>query len=200
MSFTYPELPAELSWKNEPLGWSISPPNSLNITAGPKTDLFNDPGSSSRTDTAPVALFTPPDTAFILSAKVTVGFGATYDAGTLQIRKGEDLWGKLCFEYSPQGKPTIVSVVTRGLSDDCNSTIIEGNQVYLRVASTGQTIAFHYSVDGRHWHLVRYFALGGLTNPQAGFSAQSPTGEQCQAWFTEINYRAGVLNDLRNGE
>ena len=49
-------------------------------------------------DNAPCALMTPPDPNFILSAKVSVGFGATYDAGALQIRVSEDRWAKLCFE------------------------------------------------------------------------------------------------------
>ncbi|MFN8455378.1 MAG: DUF1349 domain-containing protein [Anaerolineae bacterium] len=95
----------------------------------------------------------------------------------------------------------IVSVVTRGVSDDCNSTIIAGDeQVFLRVARQTNTFAFHYSHDGRLWHLVRYFGLGPLDQVQAGFSAQSPTGEQCQAKFSEISCRPGIIKDIRSGE
>jgi regulation of enolase protein 1 (concanavalin A-like superfamily) len=94
----------------------------------------------------------------------------------------------------------IVSVVTRGVSDDCNSVEIDGSEVYLRVARTPQTWAFHNSLDGRFWHFVRYFTLGKVDSPRVGFSAQSPTGAQCAAIFSEISYRAGSLRDLRNGE
>jgi hypothetical protein len=94
----------------------------------------------------------------------------------------------------------IVSVVTRGTSDDCNSVPIAGQTVYLRMARNAQTFAFHYSLDGRYWHMVRYFTLGSLGALQVGFSSQSPTGQQCRAVFSEINYRAGTLTDNRSGE
>jgi regulation of enolase protein 1 (concanavalin A-like superfamily) len=123
-----------------------------------------------------------------------------FDAGVLQVRERDDLWAKLCFEYSPQNQPMIVSVVTRGASDDCNSAVIDGDEVYLRIAVNPKTIAFHHSRDGRYWHLVRYFTLGALANPRVGFSAQSPTGERCTATFAEISYKAGRLGDIRSGE
>ena len=143
---------------------------------------------------------TPPDASFLLSAKVAVAFGATYDAGALQIRANSELGAKLCFEYSPQGRPMIVSVVTRGVSDDCNSVEIEGTEIYLRVARAPRTVAFHYSHDGRIWHLVRYFSLGQVDTLSVGFSAQSPTGVRCAVTFSDISYRAGSLNDNRSGE
>jgi regulation of enolase protein 1 (concanavalin A-like superfamily) len=100
-----------------------------------------------------------------------------------------------------EDEPMIVSVVTRGgKSDDCNSVAIEKPEAYLRMAVTPQTIAFHYSNDGRFWNFVRYFTLGKLENLRVGFSAQSPMGSQCKAVFSEINYRTGVLKDARNGE
>lgn len=91
-------------------------------------------------------------------------------------------------------------MVTRGVSDDCNSAVIESSEVYLRIARTPQTLAFHYSQDGRYWHLVRYFSLGKLDALRVGFSAQSPTGQKCTAVSSEINYRVGVLKDIRSGE
>lgn len=198
-TFTLPTLNDELHWRVPPLAWSLDPAG-LSITAGAQTDLFYDPAGTLVKDDAPVAMWTPPDANFLLSTRVKVGFGATFDAGTLQIRARDDLWAKLCFEYSPQGQPMIVSVVTRGVSDDCNSAIIRGNTIYLRVARTPQTLAFHYSHGGHTWHLVRYFSLGRLDTLAVGFSAQSPTGAGCTALFSEINYRAGTLNDLRSGE
>ena len=199
-AFTLPGIPGELQWKNPPLEWKVEPGPSLAILAGESTDLFSDPGGSAPKDNAPVALFAPPDENFLLSAKVTVQFASTFDAGVLQVRERDDLWAKLCFEYSPQGQPMIVSVVTRGTSDDCNSVPIAGQTVYLRMARNVQTFAFHYSLDGRYWHMVRYFTLGWLGALRVGFSSQSPTGQQCRAVFSEISYRAGTLADNRSGE
>jgi uncharacterized protein len=195
-----PTIPREIQWKNQPLDRKVGPDNSLTILAGEGTDWFIDPTGNYARDNAPSALFTPPDANFILSARVTVNFVSAFDAGAIQIRASEDLWAKLCFEYSPQQQPMIVSVVTRGTSDDSNSVIIEGREVYLRMAFTPETITFHYSRDGSYWHLVRYFSLGKLDQVEVGFSSQSPTGQKCAAVFSEISYRAGVLKDNRNGE
>lgn len=194
-------IPGELSWKNDPEDWEVGPENSLTITAGPKTDWFVEPsGSDWVASSAPAALFSPPDRNFLLSAKVTVDFGETFDAGVLMIYERDDLWAKLCFEYSPQNQPMIVTVVTRGMSDDCNSVAIDGNTVYLRVARIGTAFAFHYSLDGKVWTFVRYFTLGPFENLQVGFLTQSPTGQGCKARFSEIAYRPGMLKELRNGE
>ncbi len=198
--FTLPSVPGELYWKNPPLDWKVEPGPSLSILAGESTDLFTDPGGSAAKDNSPVALFAPPNENFLLSAKVTVAFASTFDAGVLQVRERDDLWAKLCFEYSPQRQPMIVSVVTRGTSDDCNSVPIQGNTVFLRSACNAQTFAFHYSLNGRYWHMVRYFTLGKLGALRVGFSAQSPTGKQCRAVFSEIGYRVGTLADNRSGE
>jgi len=199
-TFTLPAIPGEFQWHVLPVDWSFDPASGLSIVAGAQTDWFSDPAGDFVKDNAPCALMTPTDAHFLLSAKVAVAFGATYDAGVLQIRARDDLGAKLCFEYSPRGRHMIVSVVTRGVSDDCNSVEIDGSEVYLRVARTPQTVAFHYSLDGRVWHLVRYFSLGQADTVRVGFSAQSPTGQQCAAAFSEVNYRAGVLKDIRNGE
>ena len=133
-TLSFSPIPGDLQWKNDPAHWKVGPDNSLNITAGAKTDWFIEPsGSGSVSTNAPVALFRPPVENFLLSAKVTVNFASTFDAGVLFLHERDDVWAKLCFEYSPEHKPMVVSVVTRGVSDDCNSTVIDGNTVYLRV-------------------------------------------------------------------
>lgn len=198
--FSLPAIPGEFQWRHPPADWKVAPDHSLIIVAGEKTDWFIDPAGLYTSDNAPGALFTPPDTHFLLSARVRVDFASAFDAGAIQILANEALWAKLCFEYSPQQQPMIVSVVTRGISDDCNSAVIQGQEVYLRIAVTLQTIAFHYSLDGHYWNFVRYFSLGNPHTLAVGFSAQSPTGKQCQAVFSEISYQAGTLQENRNGE
>lgn len=195
-----PALPSVCEWKNSPTGWKTWADNNLAITAGGKTDWFIDPAGGFVRSTAPAALFTPPDACCLLNAKVSVSFASAFDAGGLLAEARGDLWAKVCFEYSPQGRPMVVSVVTRGVSDDCNSTVIEGVEVYLRIARTQKTLALHYSTDGRYWHLVRYFSLGTAPGMRMGFLSQSPTGEGCAAVFTEIGYKAGELKDIRSGE
>lgn len=198
---TLPSLPGDLQWKNGPADWKVGPDNSLSITAGAKTDWFVEPsGNAPVSNNAPAALFTPPDEQFLLSAKVTVHFASTFDAGVLLLYERDDLWAKLCFEYAPQNQPMIVSVVTRGFSDDCNSTVIDKNTVYLRVARMGGAFGLHYSLDGMYWQMVRYFTLGKVENLRIGFEAQSPTGEGCTVIFSEITYRSDLLKEMRTGE
>ena len=198
--FVHPSLPGRLSWRNRPREWRLDESGRLSIAAPAKTDLFYDPAGSARIDNSPCALFAPPDPAFLLSALVSVEFASTFDAGVLLLRGSDEAWAKLCFEFSPQREAMAVSVVTRGISDDCNSAVIENGTVHLRIAYTPITTSFHYSLDGSLWHLVRYFTLGRLKAPQVGFSSQSPTGGGCKAVFSEIRYRAGVLRDIRGGE
>ncbi|HEX2916133.1 MAG TPA: DUF1349 domain-containing protein [Chloroflexia bacterium] len=200
--FNLPLIPGTLQWRNDPVDTQVEDEKILIITAGETTDWFIDPDGTFARDNTPSALFIPPDDYFLLSAKVGVNFGSTYDAGVLQIFIRPDLGAKLCFEYSPQQQPMVVSVVTRGVSDDCNSVLIDGQEVYLRIFKKGTAFAFHYSLDGKYWHFVRYFSLGEFDSQdlRVGFLAQSPTGQKCTASFSEISYRQGSLKDLRNGE
>lgn len=197
---TLPSLPGPLTWRNDPVQATGEADDRLAVTAGADTDWFVDPAGGAIKSDAPVAFFTPSDATFRLSARVTVGFAATYDAGVLLLHVRDDLWAKLCFECSPQSEPMIVSVVTRGASDDCNSVVIDGHSVYLRVYRQGDVLAFHYSLDGQLWRLVRYFTLGPLGQPQIGLSAQSPTGKGCQVVFGDIRYQTAAIQDLRGGE
>jgi uncharacterized protein len=199
-SFRLESIPAALQWLKPPSAWSLQEHGGLEIISGERTDLFINPADGSVSAAAAAALFVPPPVSFLLAAKVTVGFAATFDAGVLLLYARENLWAKLCFELSPQRAPTVVSVVTRGESDDCNSTAIDGQSVWLRIAQNGRSTAFHYSLDGSLWHLVRFFSLGVSEGLRAGFCSQSPTGKGCRAVFSAIRCEKRTLGDLRSGE
>jgi regulation of enolase protein 1 (concanavalin A-like superfamily) len=198
--FRLPAIPVELEWRLDPVEWAVEHGSGLMIRAAAMTDLFVDPKDGNKQDAAPAALFVPPDRTFMLSARVTVGFSSTYDAGVLHVRAADDRWAKLCFEYSPQGEPMVVSVVNRGVSDDCNSVVVKGKTAWLRVSQGETATAFHYSLDGTRWSFVRYFSLGSLVGLRVGFSSQSPTGKGCRSEFSDIRYKPGFPKDLRGGE
>ncbi len=191
-------IPSPLTWLDPPMNWTIRD-GTFTITAGPKTDLFTDPRGEYVFDSSAKALFVPAEH-FLLSAKVDVGFATDFDAGVLIVWAGQDSWAKLCFEYSPQKQPMVVSVVNNVVSDDCNHVPIDGRQVYFRIAGLGKGVyAFHYSRDGHRWHFVRYFSLKSSNEARVGFSSQSPTGKSCIASFSEIKYEKRLLTDLRTG-
>jgi regulation of enolase protein 1 (concanavalin A-like superfamily) len=194
-----PGLPMPLRWLSEPVRSDVSEDGSLLIEAGPRTDWFVDPQGEAEPVLNAPALVGDPSGDYLLSARVRVDFAAAYDAGVLVLYAGERLWAKLCFEYSPQGEPMVVSVVTRGVSDDCNSFVVAGDAVWLRIARMGRAFAFHASTDGDRWQLVRHFALEAAGEPAVGFEAQSPTGDGCTATFADIRYEERRLADLRSG-
>lgn len=192
-----PAFPAPLRRLHEPAAWRIEGDDALTLSAGPNTDLFSDPGGPDRNNNAP-ALLGRLEGDFTLSARITTELKSTYDAGVLLLYAGEESWAKFCLELSPQGRPTIVSVVTRGVSDDCNSIPAEGDDIRLRISRVGSAFAFHVAIDSDFWHLIRYFALDG--DPEIGFLAQSPTGPGCTVTFSEITHTPKRLSDIRNGE
>lgn len=196
-TFSLPTLPAALTWLRAPVRSALDA-QALTIEAGALTDTFIDPRGAVDIADAPVALFTPPDAEFVFQARVAVDFRAMYDAGVIFIHGDSTHWAKLCFEFSPQDEPMIVSVVTRDSSDDCNSVVIDGREVYLRVSRNGLSWAFHYSRDGKVWRMVRTFRAQPAET-RIGFSAQSPRGQACQVRFTEIEWRQGGVADIRSG-
>jgi uncharacterized protein len=195
-----------VAWLPFPLAPEGYPPckyqvadGSLVMTGAAATDMFVDPAGAGAVPDAGRLAGPPPDGDFTLAARVTVDFGSSYDAGVLLLHAGERLWAKLCFELSPQRKPTAVTVVTRGTSDDCNSFNVDGRTLWLRMTRSGTAWAFHASTDGDWWRLLRYFSLGDGDPVKVGFLAQSPTGQGCTAAFERIAFRAGAPSDLRDG-
>jgi regulation of enolase protein 1 (concanavalin A-like superfamily) len=198
-----PSLPFPL----EPAG---SPPpgchvrrGALILSAAAGTDLFVDPAGADPGQVPDAGRFVglPPAGDFTLAAQVQVQFGSMYDAGALLLHARERHWAKVCLEYSPQQRPTAVTVVTRGVSDDCNSFEVTGDTLWLRITRSGAAWAFHASADGSAWRLLRYFALGGdpAELVRVGFLAQSPTGPGCTATFDHISFQPGAPMNLRDG-
>jgi uncharacterized protein len=172
----------------------------LTLVSGPKSDLFIDPaGDEGARPDAGRWTGLPGEDDFTFAARVTVAFASTFDAGVLLLYLSERRWAKLCYECSPQGKPTAVTVVTRSTSDDSNSFETAGGPLWLRITRSGRAWAFHASADGAYWQLLRYFTLGEASGARVGFLAQSPTGAGCTAVFDSVAYQLGAPADLRDG-
>ncbi|MHA6195382.1 DUF1349 domain-containing protein [Pseudomonas wadenswilerensis] len=173
----------------------------LSLTAAARTDWFFHPAGETRRANVIRAVMTVDEVVFTLSAKVSVDFRRAFDAGSLFVQVDEDNWAKLAFELSGAGEPTVVSVITRGTSDDADGPSLPGDAVWLRVHGNGDTLAFHFSVDGRHWRFLRWFTLPGLARRplRVGVATQAPTGEGCSARFSEFSLDYQPIVDLRNG-
>lgn len=172
----------------------------LTLVSGPKSRMFIDPaGDEGARPDAGRWTGLPGKDDFTFSARVTVAFASTFDAGVLLLYLSERRWAKLCYEFSPQRKPTAVTVVTRGTSDDSNSFETAGGPLWLRITRSGRAWAFHASADGAYWQLLRYFTLGEASGARVGFLAQSPTGAGCTAILDSVTYKPGAPADLRDG-
>ena len=194
----FPLIPNEdWSWRHDD--------GSVRVTAKPHSDFFIDPSgeggvAAESLMNAVAVVGEPPVGDFTFSSRVSVDFRDTFDAGTLFLWADETHWAKLCFEFSPDGTPMVVSVVTRGLSDDANGFNVDGHEVWLRVARQSGVWAFHASVDGERWNFVRAFSFSPLSSDvRVGLEVQSPTGEGCDVTFSDVAFRSVTLSDLRDG-
>lgn len=198
MNVAVPGVPP-LEWVNGPALAETRAPGVLVVTAAAGTDWTNDAFGGPQQHSASLLGFVPAGD-FSLSARARVRTTrTTFDAAVLAIWGDADHWAKLCFEYSPQRQSTIVSVVTNVYSDDCNSTAVSEDSVYLRVVRSGLGWAFHTSSDGQNWVFVRVFRLAYKGAVRVGFLAQAPMGDQCVAQFDHIIYSTTVPSDFRDG-
>jgi regulation of enolase protein 1 (concanavalin A-like superfamily) len=188
----------ELAWHVPPLEQVGLGGTSIGFAAGPRTDLFTDPGGADPQMGAPLLLGRPSGD-FQLSARVSAKLAAKFDAAALVLWASPSSWGKLALEYSPQREPSIVSVVTRGVSDDANSFAVPDAVAWLRISRRGETVAFHASIDGLWWSLVRFFTFTGAGEASAGFLVQSPTGDGAHGRFDQIEWAEEPLRELRDG-
>ncbi len=179
----------------------------LSMEAQPRTNYFVNPDGSPADHSAPVAALVIEAPVFSLYARVRTGLGSLYDAAGLIIETGDPAsgrvgeWGKCVIELSPFLRPTIVSVVTRDVSDDANGEELHTPEAHLRLHRNGPILAFHWSLDGAVWKLVRLFSLKGMDCPlRAGMIVQAPMGDALGAVFSGICLETGVTIDLRNGE
>jgi len=195
-----PGLPFPLETSGTPACEAAVAGATLALTAGPKSDMFIDPaGDEAARPDAGRLTGLPGDQDFTLAARVTVTFGEVFDAGVLLVYLSDRRWAKLCYEFSPQRRPTAVTVVTHGISDDSNSFATAGGPLWLRITRSGRAWAFHASEDGGYWQLVRYFSLGETSGARVGFLAQSPIGHGCTAVFDSIRFSLDVPANLRDG-
>jgi regulation of enolase protein 1 (concanavalin A-like superfamily) len=190
-------VPSGLQWRNMPVSWHVEHGSELTIVSGKDTDWFVDPFDGTIHNTAPMLLFIPAKD-YVFNAKVKVGFNTKWDAGALMVWADEHHWAKLSFELSPAKQPTLVTVVTRGLSDDCNSVPVSGDTVYLQIAKSGPAYVFYFSSDGKNWQIVRVFSLGEGLKPKIGFESQSPAGKRTEVVFSAIHYTAKKIGNIYN--
>jgi len=191
-------IPRGLFWENFPKSFTIGR-NNLVIQAGEKTDMFRDPNVTYNTDNAPKLLFRA-DEDFVLTTSIEHPFTNKWDGGAIVVKQDNMNWIKFCFEKDYTGARRVVSVVTRNISDDCNSSEINSNKVFYKVAKADNVFTLYYSIDGKKWFLVRHLQFDTTRGFTVGFLAQSPTGDKCEVRFSDIEYKPIKIKDPYLGQ
>ncbi|MEC0264784.1 DUF1349 domain-containing protein [Paenibacillus anseongense] len=189
-------LHSSLQWMNEPHEWTFSEQSALIITAPPRADFFHNPTEETRKNSAPF-LYTTTSENFILTTRVSVDIRDRNDSACLMVMADENNWAKLCYEDF-RGRPSIISVVTKDISDDCIGDYVGNVKPFFRVSRYDNCIAFHYSLDGNEWALVRYFGMKNSQSLKVGVVAQSPVGEGCVVKFDYLQLFPNTNKDVRN--
>jgi len=177
----------------------------LTVYAPAQTDYFNSPVKENGFFTNPVAnaslYYTELTGDFVFKTKVELEFKNFYDAAALLVYENENVWAKLALENSdlPCRKPAVVSVVTNRISDDCNGPVMDGNSVWFQISRVDDCFAFHYSVDGLEYNMVRVFTLPVGQTVKVGFEAQAPMGEGGNRYYSEISVENKRVQNIRAG-
>ena len=197
-SISIHSIPHGMFWENKAEKFSTTN-NGIIMAAGEKTDMFRDPNVTYNTDNAPKLLFTP-DSDFVLIASIEHSFSNKWDGGAIVLKQDSLNWIKFCFEKDYTGAKRVVSVVTKNISDDCNSVEIKTNKVFYKLAKAGNVVTLYYSLEGKKWFLIRHLQFDTDKNLTLGFLAQSPTGKKCEVKFSNISYQAKKIKDPYLGE
>ena len=181
-------------------------PNKITISATEKSDFFCNPGTVSEEGITPDSLCNAPfyysDVSgdFVIKAKVSLDFKDVYDAAAIMVYEHDRLWAKACFELTDFDTRAVVSVVTNQTSDDANGCNIESDFVWLQLSRVGRAFAFHYSLDGAKFFMMRVFTLPFSNTVKAGMLAQSPTGTGGERHFEEFLLENKTVKNIRVGK
>lgn len=175
----------------------------LEFRCGGKRDFFCDPNDGKLSNKTAPLLLTKVDNArpFTFMAKVSPQFTATdtYNAADLFVFVNDTIWQKFAFEQDERGKHRIVTVRTRGTSDDNNHEEIAGSSVYLKISSDTHTIASYYSIDKKTWLLARLYKNDYPQELWVGICNQCPQGEGSVSFFEDISLEQSSVSDFRLG-
>ncbi len=186
-------------WMNPPQSVSFKEA-SMHITASGKTDFFNPPEGSKITATAPF-LYREIEGDFVATALVRPNFTDVWNACALMVYLDSLHWIKFAFENADATGKSIVSVVTKEVSDDANGVMLnEADTVWLKLIRKGAIYAMHWSSDGEKYYMARLSAMPDHAVVKVGMEAQCPSGKAAMHEFLYFSLEQKTVKDMRRGE
>lgn len=198
VSVKVPGIATPMTWVNQPARFKVTE-TGIDISAGARTDRYIAPDGGYVIDKAP-RLLIDADRDFTLTAKISHAFAEKWDAGVLVLEADAQNWIKFCFEKDYLGKHRVVTVVTRGVSDDANSIAIDGDSVYYRLAKVGDAVYMYASTDPKSWLLIRALNFKTSLPLKTGFMAQAPNSDGADVRFRDVTYQTAAMKDFWKGE
>ena len=190
---------AQMEWMNQPESFQITD-GSLSVTVKEGTDFFNNPEDGSIAGTAPFLCREIPGD-FVAKALVQPDFNAQWNALALMVYLDSLHWIKFAFENSDATGASIVTVVTKGTSDDANGVILnDQQQVWLAMVRKNNIYSMHWSVDGKDYKMARLTAMPTHDAARIGIEAQSPVGETATHLIHAFDIEERTVEDLRKLE
>lgn len=186
-------------WLNEPKSFEIEN-GTLKVVAGKDTDFFNNPEDNKKTSTAPV-LFKEINGDFVARALVRPDFTSLWNAVALMVHIDNDNWIKLAFENSDATGRSIVSVVTKNVSDDANGVILnEQDQIWLKLVRKDNIYSMLWSKNGKDFKMARLSTMPKVDTVKIGIEVQSPIGESASHEIDYFEIEQTTVKDVRKGE
>lgn len=181
--------------------------NYIEIDAPAESDFFCNNGAVSEEGITPESLcnapfyYTEVRGDFVMRVKVSHDFKDTYDSSSVMVMLDMKTWAKACFEKTDFDTHAAVSVVSRnGECDDANGCNIDGNTIWLQITRVGRSFAFHYSIDGEHYYMMRFFNLPAEDSVKVGLLAQAPQGDGGIRIYEDLSIENKTVKNIRFGE
>ncbi len=149
-------------------------------------------------ENASMQLFTTLTVPLVTSTHVSaVGHDAAGDAGFLvAFSPTGGNWAKLSFERTASKEHSIIATVARdGVVKKEASVAAKGHSVHLRMAVEEESTWFHWSSDGKQWHLVSKLPSVKADDVMYGFGVESPAGKGATYKFEFIVAIEGTVKD-----
>ena len=187
---------SDLEWLNEPESFEIVD-GSLSVTVKKGTDFFNNPEDESNIATAPY-IYKSMKGDFVVKALVEPDFASQWNAVAIMVHLDSLNWIKFAFENSDATGPSIVTVVTRGASDDANGVILKGqNQIWLVMARKSNIYSMHWSIDGQNFKMARLASMPVAHDVRVGIEFQSPVGNEATHLIHSFEVVNRTIENLR---
>ena len=189
---------SDMQWINEPSTFEIEN-GTLKVEAEKNTDFFNNPEDSTITSSAPF-LYKEISGDFVATSLVRPDFSSMWNAIALMVHIDNDNWIKFAFENSDATGNSIISVVTKGVSDDANGAILEDqDKIWLKLIRKENIYSMLWSMDGKDYKMTRLTTLNDANPVKVGLEFQCPVAESAKHAVDYFQVEKTTVKNLRQG-